>query len=89
MRRLGIKGGNGDGIGGVDDDGLKVLEKETTMESVGTVLDEVASRQLVGARYANTSKAGMGVLRLYLENEGWLKCGVVALGMAKELEGKM
>jgi hypothetical protein len=42
MGGLGIEGGDGNGVGGVGDDGLKVLKKQATMQSIGTVLDEVA-----------------------------------------------
>jgi hypothetical protein len=81
---LGIQGGDWDGISGIGDNGLKVLEEETTMESVGTLLDEVAGRQLVGTLDTDASKAGMGDERIYVENEGGLESGVVTVGMTEE-----
>ncbi len=54
------------------------------MQSVGTVLEEVAGGQLVGALGGNVGKVGVGGLMLDLEDEGWLEGGVATVGMTEE-----
>ena len=82
--RLGVKGGNGDGVGGSGDDVEEMLEEEATMQRVGTILDQVSGLQSVGSVESNIRSVWSERLRLDLEDEGRGKGGMTVDGVAQE-----
>jgi hypothetical protein len=79
-----VEGGDGDGVGSLGDDLEEVLRKETTMQGVGAVVDEVFGDQGVGTQDTDVRKVGMVWQGLDAEDEGRGEGRVAIAGVAQE-----
>jgi hypothetical protein len=84
VRGEGIKGGNGDGFGGLGDDVQELLREEATMQGIRTVLDEVFGFQAVGTKVGYKRNIGIVGPWLDLEYESGGEGGMGTLGVTQE-----